>query len=167
LQRLQGLEGVPSFLLEGVTVEKTGDNTLRLTSEEPLPALPAILATPSCGIVNSKVVQENGGSADTTDTAEDFLNQTSAGSGPYILEKLDQASEAVLVLNTEYNGPQTPTYQKVILRNVKPATQKMNAESPFVPLLQPGSNVAYQPSVGRVYYNPVWLINVAGLTVAN
>jgi peptide/nickel transport system substrate-binding protein len=42
----------------------------------------------------------------------------------------------------------------------------MNADSPFVPLLQPGSNVAYRPSVTNVYYNPVWLINVAGLGLA-
>ncbi|MDR1078208.1 MAG: hypothetical protein LBL55_06060, partial [Propionibacteriaceae bacterium] len=39
----------------------------------------------------------------------------------------------------------------------------MNAESPFVPLLQPASNVVSQPSVTNVYYNPVWIINVAGL----
>jgi peptide/nickel transport system substrate-binding protein len=42
----------------------------------------------------------------------------------------------------------------------------MNADSPFVPLVQPGSNVVYQPTVTGVYYNPVWLINVAGLDPA-
>jgi peptide/nickel transport system substrate-binding protein len=44
------------------------------------------------------------------------------------LEKLDVASEAILALNEKYNGPQRPTYKKVILRNVEPATQKMNVE---------------------------------------
>jgi peptide/nickel transport system substrate-binding protein len=39
----------------------------------------------------------------------------------------------------------------------------MNADSPFVPLLQPASNVVSQPSVTNVHYNPVWIINVAGL----
>jgi peptide/nickel transport system substrate-binding protein len=42
----------------------------------------------------------------------------------------------------------------------------MNAESPFIPLIQPGSNVAHQASVTNVYYNPTWLINVAGLGAA-
>jgi peptide/nickel transport system substrate-binding protein len=41
--------------------------------------------------------------------------------------------------------------------------EAMNEQSPFVPLIQPGSNVAHQPSVTNVYYNPTWLINVAGL----
>ncbi|MDR2377988.1 MAG: ABC transporter substrate-binding protein [Bifidobacteriaceae bacterium] len=128
LKRLQGLKGNPSFLLDGVSVEKVDDQTLKLTTADPSPALPAVLATPSCGIVNSKLVQENGGSTDESDAAEEFLNQTSAGSGPYVLDKLDTASEAVLVKNPNYNGPQTPVYDTVIVRNTEPATQKMNVE---------------------------------------
>ncbi|MDR1392710.1 MAG: ABC transporter substrate-binding protein [Bifidobacteriaceae bacterium] len=128
LQRLQGLEGNPSFLLAGVQVEKVDEMTLKLVTDVPSPSLPAVLATPSCGIVNSKLVQENGGSTSATDSAEEFLNETSAGSGPYILEKLDTASEAILVKNDKYNGPQKPTYDTVILRNTEPATQKMNVE---------------------------------------
>ncbi|MDR2453216.1 MAG: ABC transporter substrate-binding protein [Bifidobacteriaceae bacterium] len=128
LQRLQGLKGNPSFLLDGVTVSQVDDMTLKLVTAEPSPALPAILATPSCGILNSKVVLENGGSTDESDQAEQFLNTTSAGSGPYTLDKLDTASEAILVKNPKYNGWQTPAYETVILRNTEPATQKMNVE---------------------------------------
>ncbi|MCL1898206.1 MAG: ABC transporter substrate-binding protein [Micrococcales bacterium] len=128
LQRLQGLKGNPSFLLDGVTIEKVDDMTAKLTSDEPAPALPAILATPSLGIVNSKVVIENGGTTDESDAAEAYLQTNPAGSGPYVLEKLDVATEAVLVKNPAYNGPQNPTYETVILRNTEPATQKMNVE---------------------------------------
>ncbi|MDR1633324.1 MAG: ABC transporter substrate-binding protein [Bifidobacteriaceae bacterium] len=128
LQRLQGLKGNPSFLLDGVTVTKVDDKTLKLTTADPAPALPAILATPSLGVVNSKLVLENGGAIDESDTAEEFLNGTSAGSGPYTLEKLDTASEAILVKNAKYNGAQKATFDKVILRNTEPATQKMNVE---------------------------------------
>jgi peptide/nickel transport system substrate-binding protein len=80
------------------------------------------------GIVNAKVVQENGGTIDESDGAEKYLNANSAGSGPYTLESFDVATEAVFVRNANYNGPQTVTYDKVILRNVEPATQKMNVE---------------------------------------
>jgi peptide/nickel transport system substrate-binding protein len=128
IQRLQGLQGNPAFLLDGVTVEEIDDSSFKLTTAEPSPSLPAILATPSCGILNSKVVIEQGGATDATDTAEEFLNGTSAGSGPYVLDKLDTASEAILVKNDKYNGPQTPTYDQIILRNTEPATQKMNVE---------------------------------------
>ena len=128
LERLQGLKDNPSFLLDGVTVTKVDDMTVSLTSEESAPALPSILATPSLGIVNSKLVIENGGTTDESDAAEAFLQGTSAGSGPYILEKLDVVSEAILVKNPNYNGPQNPTFETVILRNTEPATQKMNVE---------------------------------------
>ena len=83
----------------------------RLVSEQPNPALPRILPTPTLGIVNSDVVIENGGTdqpgADTDDTAEEFLNSTSAGSGPYILESFSTTSETVIARNPEYVGPNT------------------------------------------------------------
>lgn len=128
LTRFQGLKGNGSFLLDGVTISKVDDKTVKLTTASPSPALPAILATPSIGILNSKVVQANGGTTDEKDGAETFLNGTSAGSGPYTLESLDLSSQAVLVKNQAYNGAQKPTYEKVILRNVEAATQKLNVE---------------------------------------
>ncbi|MDR1442505.1 MAG: ABC transporter substrate-binding protein [Bifidobacteriaceae bacterium] len=128
LERLQGLKGNPAFLLDGVSVEKIDDATVKLTTAESAPALPAILATPSLGILNSKVVKDHGGATDDSDTAEEFLNGNSAGSGPYVLEKLDVSSEAILAKNEKYNGPQKATYDRVILRNTEPATQKMNVE---------------------------------------
>ena len=128
LQRLIDMAGNPSFLLDGVTVTKVDDKTVKLTSKDSNPALPAILATPSAGIVNSKVVQANGGTTGTDDKAESYLNANSAGSGPYILKTMDVSSQVVLTKNPAYNGPQKPYYDTVILRNVEPATQKMNVE---------------------------------------
>ena len=128
LNRLVGMKGNPSFLLEGVAISKVDDKTVKMATAESAPALPATLATPSAGILNSTVVMANGGTTDDTDAAEDYLNNNSAGSGPYVLESLDVASQAVLVKNPAYNGRQKPYYNKVILRNVEPATQKMNVE---------------------------------------
>jgi peptide/nickel transport system substrate-binding protein len=128
LKRLQGIKGNPSFLLEGVTVAKTSDTTLTLTSAEPNPALPYILPNPSLGVVNKKVVEKNGGSDTASDKAEKFLNKTSAGSGPYVLESFDAASQVVLTKNPKYTGT-APTYSRIVLRNVQGPTQKLNVEA--------------------------------------
>ncbi|MET0353565.1 MULTISPECIES: ABC transporter substrate-binding protein [Plantibacter] len=128
LQRVQGVKGNPSFLLDGVTIEKTSDTTLTLTSATPNPALPFILPNPALGVVNKKVVEENGGSATADDAAESFLNTTSAGSGPYKLESFDAASQVVFTANPEYTGTK-PAYERVVLRNVQGPTQKLNVEA--------------------------------------
>ncbi|WGD37125.1 ABC transporter substrate-binding protein [Lysinibacter sp. HNR] len=127
LQRVQGVQGNPSFLLDGVTVEKVDDSTLTLTSDEPNPALPFILPNPALSVVNQDVVEQNGGSATESDDAERFLNSQSAGSGPYQLESFDAASQVVLSVNPEYTG-EKPAYDRVVLRNVAGPTQKLNVE---------------------------------------
>ncbi|MCL2483307.1 MAG: ABC transporter substrate-binding protein [Propionibacteriaceae bacterium] len=128
LNRLIGIAGNPSFLLDGVTVTKIDDKTVQLTTNAPEPALPSILASPPTGIVNSKVVEANGGTTDSSDGAENFLNSASAGSGPYMLQSMDITSQVTLVKNPDYTGPRTPTYNTVILRNVPASTQQMNLE---------------------------------------
>ena len=109
LNRVRELKSSGSFLMEGVTAEAVDASTVRLTTEAPNPALPRILPTPTLGIVNSDVVIENGGTdqpgADADDAAEEFLNSTSAGSGPYILESFSTTGETVVAANPEYVGP--------------------------------------------------------------
>lgn len=128
LQRLIGMKGNPSFLLDGVTVAKKDDSTVVLTSATPNAALPFILPNPALSVVNSKVVTANGGTTDEKDAAEKYLNGASAGSGPYVLKSLDVASQAVLAKNPKYNGPDKPAYDTVVIRNVKAATQVLNVQ---------------------------------------
>jgi peptide/nickel transport system substrate-binding protein len=128
LQRVIGLKGNPSFLLDGVTVTKKDDKTVVLTTKTPTPALPSILANPALGILNSKVVKANGGSTTTSDTAEKYLNTHSAGSGPYVLSSLNLSSQVVLTTNKKYDGPEKPTYGRVVIQNVEGATQKINVQ---------------------------------------
>jgi peptide/nickel transport system substrate-binding protein len=128
LQRVIGMKGNPSFLLDGVTVAKSDATTVVLTSAEPNAALPFILPNPALSIVNSKVVTANGGTTDDKDGAEAFLNSTSAGSGPYMLKTLDVASQAVLTRNPAYNGPARPAYENIVIRNVQAATQALNVQ---------------------------------------
>ncbi|MGM7678898.1 ABC transporter substrate-binding protein [Microbacterium sp. A94] len=128
LQRIQGMvEAKPNFLLNGVTIEEVDDKTIRFTTETPLLQLPAILANPALGIVNADVVIENGGTTDGTDTAQAFLDGTSAGSGPFVLDTLDLASQIVLTGNDEYDGKEDSAYDRVVIRNVsESATQLAN-----------------------------------------
>lgn len=162
LERFQGIEGNPSFLLEGVKIEKTSDTTLTLTSPKPNPTLAYILPNPSLGIVNSKVVKENGGTTDKDDGAESFLNGTSAGSGPYVLESYDATSQIVLTANENYVGDQ-PAKTRIVLRNVNGETQSLNiqaGESQIALDLNPDQvakldasavDVQTQPSTSTVY----------------
>ena len=117
LQRVIGLKGNPSFLLDGVTVTKKDDTTVVLTAATPTPALPSILANPALGIVNSKVVKANGGTTGESDAAEKYLNTHSAGSGPYVLDSLNLASQVVLTKNRSTTATK-PAYSRVVIRNV-------------------------------------------------
>lgn len=128
LQRIQGMvDAKPNFLLTGVQIEEVDAETIRFTTETPLLQLPAILANPALGIVNSDVVIENGGTTDGTDTAQKFLDGTSAGSGPFVLDTLDLSSQIVLKANEEYNGDEEPAFDRVVIRNVsESATQLAN-----------------------------------------
>lgn len=128
LQRIQGMaDAKPNFLLTGVTIEEVDEKTIRFTTETPQLQLPAILANPALGIVNSDVVIENGGTTDGDDTAQAFLDGESAGSGPFVLDTLDLSSQIVLTGNEEYNGDEASAYDRVVIRNVtESATQLAN-----------------------------------------
>jgi peptide/nickel transport system substrate-binding protein len=128
LQRVQAMtDAKPNFLLSGITIKQSGDTTVTFTGESPMLQLPAILASPALGILNSDVVIEHGGSLKGDDTAQAWLDKNSAGSGPYALDSLDLTSQITLVANKNYSGAEVPAYTRVVLRNVsESATQLIN-----------------------------------------
>ena len=132
LNRVRNLAGNGSFLMEGITAEAVDETTVVLTAEQPTPQLLRILPNPTLGILNADLVRENGGSADAdaaeTDTAEEFLNDQSAGTGPYVLESFSTATETTLTANPDYWGT-PPVYERVVLRNVEATTQALNVQS--------------------------------------
>jgi peptide/nickel transport system substrate-binding protein len=135
LRRLVNIKGNPSFLLAGVTASAGGKYTVILRSKTPNTALPAILANPSTGIVNSKLVRAQGGTdatnASTTDKAEKWLNSsdsTGAGSGPYVLKSFSTTSQVTMVPNTRYWGAKKPAFDTVVLRNMIAPTQLINIQ---------------------------------------
>ncbi len=131
-RRLINLKGNPSFLLAGVTVSAKGPYTVVLKSKAPNPAIPAIVANASLGVVNSTVVKANGGTdaanADKTDKAEAFLNKTSAGSGPYILKSFNTTSRVELTENPRNWGHRKPGFAKVVMRNILAPAQLLSVQ---------------------------------------
>ena len=132
--RLKNLAGNPSFLAETIaSVEAPDDKTVVLTLTQPDPSILAKLVFDAFSIVNQSEVEANGGTAGedaaTADTAEEWLNSNSAGSGPYVLESWEPTVETVLVRNENYWG-EPPAIDRIIFRNIaEAATQKIQLEA--------------------------------------
>jgi len=132
--RMKNLTGNPSFLAGGIaSVEAPDAATVVLTLSAPDPSILAKLVFGAFSVVSKAQVTANGGSdaadAATADTAETWLNSTSAGSGPYVLESWDPGVETVLVRNENYWGA-APAIERVIFRNIpEAATQKLQLEA--------------------------------------
>ena len=106
-----------------------------MKSKTPATQLPAILANPSTGIVNSKLVKAHGGTAAANaakaDKAEQWLNSTAsagAGSGPYTLKSYSTTSQITLAPNTKYWGAKKPAFGSVVVRNMIAPTQLINVQ---------------------------------------
>ncbi len=129
-ERLHNLKDNPSWLMDVVdSIEVVDDHTVAITLTEPNAAFLAMLVSPNFGIVDSKTVQEHGGvsteDADTKDAATDWLDQNSAGTGPYILKGWTRDVEVVLEKNPDY-WREPAKLDKIIIKNVTDsATQRM------------------------------------------
>jgi peptide/nickel transport system substrate-binding protein len=134
MNRLMNVNGNPSFLADNIeSVTANDDGTVTFTLVQADPSFLSLLPNYAFSIVDSQMVMEQGGTdaddAAETDTAEEYLNGTSAGTGPYILENWEREVETVLVRNPNYYGEQ-PYFDRVIITNIaEPATQKLALES--------------------------------------
>lgn len=131
--RLKNLKGNPSFLAENIAnVEAVDTHTVRITLHEPEGAFLTKLTEPPFSVVDSKVVQAQGGTnaenAAETDTAQAWLDQNSAGSGPYVLKKWVLKDELVLERNPDYWGP-APQIDEIVLKEIEdPNTQALQLQ---------------------------------------
>ena len=132
--RLKNVKAQPSFLTDPIaSLEAIDDRTVAITLNEPRPSFLSELANTAFSVTNAEVVQAQGGTdaadAAETDTAVDYLDQTSAGTGPYILESWAPQEETVLVRNPNFWGEQ-PYFDRIIIVNIpEAATQKVALES--------------------------------------
>lgn len=112
-------------MLESVEVVDPLTVKFKLTS--PTPQWLAVCANPSLGIEDSKLVKEHGGTdaadADKTDTAKDWLDRNSAGSGPYVMTNWTPKAEIIFEANANYFRGK-PYFDRVIIKhNSDPTTQ--------------------------------------------
>ncbi|HEY6074257.1 MAG TPA: ABC transporter substrate-binding protein, partial [Anaerolineales bacterium] len=138
--RLLNVAGAPAFNLDGVgKVEAVDDYTVKVSTApgddgkpQPLPQFLSSACNPSLGIQDSKLVKEHGGTdaadASTTDKAKEWLDQNSAGSGPFVLTKWSPKSDIELTANPNYFKG-APHFDKVVIKHVSdPTTQEQMLE---------------------------------------
>lgn len=109
INRCKNLQGNPSFICDTIeSMEAPDDYTVVFHLTQPDSAILSKLTYSSLAVLDSAVVKENGGTdaadAASTDTAQDYLNSTSAGSGMYIMTSYIQDEEVVLEKNPNYWG---------------------------------------------------------------
>ena len=134
LNRTKNLKGNPSFICDTIeSIECPDENTvvIHLTNQDS--AILSKLGYAACSILDSKVVIENGGTdaedASTADTAQTYLDSTSAGSGMYVLTSYTPDEEIVLEKNDNYWGTSTNVDKYIIKLQDDSNTQMMGLSS--------------------------------------
>ncbi|HEY9389949.1 MAG TPA: ABC transporter substrate-binding protein [Mycobacteriales bacterium] len=122
LMRFKNTQGPGAWLvdnMEGATAESP--TQVNVTLAKPDVSFLAILTSPSLGIVNAKTVRAQGGTdaadAAKTDKAQPWLNEHSAGSGPFVLKNWQRNEELVLERNPNYWGT-APDVERVSIKFV-------------------------------------------------
>ncbi len=134
IERAMGIKGNPSFLLDGITAIETPDPlTVMVHKSDPDPAFIAKGSYAVFGVLDSKTVMAHGGTsgpdAKSTDTAEQWLNQNSAGTGPFIMTRYVPDSEVDVQKFVGYWKGEAP-FDRVIYRNIpQAATQKLTLQA--------------------------------------
>lgn len=123
LERLANLKGNPSFLMQGVIeVAAPDDQTVIIRTEASNSEMLGILAAPYAAVVNRAAAEAGGAlagpDADSTDQAESWFLQNSAGSGPYVLDSFAPDDELRLVRNDAYWRDPAPI-GSVVMRQVR------------------------------------------------
>lgn len=128
LNRLQNLKGSSASFFGGLHASAPDARTVVVTSDTANPTVPVLLTMPAASILNSAVVTRNGGTAGAdaaaADQARSYLDQASAGSGPYVLESNSPGQQIVLAANNRYWGAK-PANSRVVIKNMDAQNQKL------------------------------------------
>ncbi|MDP9364646.1 MAG: ABC transporter substrate-binding protein [Chloroflexota bacterium] len=132
LNRMKNLKGNPAFLVTDYwdSVEALDPLTLRFNLSTPNPALVPILSTPFITVLDSRAVREHGATdapdADQTDTAQEYLNGNSHGTGPFVMRQWDVNTEVIIERNPNYWG-EAQQLERIIWRNIAAATEQLQS----------------------------------------
>jgi peptide/nickel transport system substrate-binding protein len=141
-RRLGNLKDNPAWLFSDhvASIEAADTATVRITLKEPNAAFLSILTSPNFAVVDAKAVRAHSGTdaanADKADKATDWLDQNSAGTGPFILKKWTRGVEVVLERNAGYwRAPSS--WGRIVVRDIPdPATQLEQVERGDVHIAQ-------------------------------
>ncbi len=139
MRRLHYLSDNPSFLADpfstatAVNVKAVDPMTVQFTLAAPNVAFLSYMATNNTVVLDSKAVKEKGGTdaptAKDTDKAKDFLDQNSAGTGPFILKSFKIKDEVVMDKNPNYWGSPAK-FDRFILKQMKDSgTERQQLEA--------------------------------------
>jgi len=131
LDRVRFIKFQSSQYLSNVTsVNVVDDYTVDIMLKNPSEPLLNILVAPSFSITDRKVVEVNGGDASQDSKAKDkataWLNQNSAGTGPYKLTGWVHNSQIQLVANPNYWG-KPPAFKRIVIRHFQDGAAQMLA----------------------------------------
>ncbi|HSB69199.1 MAG TPA: ABC transporter substrate-binding protein [Candidatus Methylomirabilis sp.] len=121
-ERLKYLKDDASALAENIArVDVIDPLTVKVVLEDKTQPLLPFLIAPNFGIVDSKVVRQQGGlstpDADKNDKATAYLDQRSVGTGPYTLTRWSRSTEIELVRNPGY-WRQPAAFERVLIRHI-------------------------------------------------
>ncbi len=143
-ERLAGLQDASSYLVSTIkTIDTPDPQTVKVTLSQSNSAFLAQVNASYLGIMNSKVAEAQGATADpATDKAETWFLSNSAGSGPYVLESYQSGSELRLKRNDNYWGTKANFPEVVIKETPDAVTQRQQLEAGSVDIAMQISNDA-------------------------
>ncbi|MCI8823603.1 MAG: ABC transporter substrate-binding protein [Lachnospiraceae bacterium] len=130
INRCKNLQGNPAFIADTIeSMEAPDEKTIVFHLTQPDSAILSKLTYSALAILDSTVVKENGGTdaadASTADTAQAYLDTTSAGSGMYVMTSYLPDEEVVLEKNPNYWGEATNVDKYIIKIQPDANTQMM------------------------------------------
>jgi peptide/nickel transport system substrate-binding protein len=110
--------------------EVVDPRTIDLVMNDPAAPLLNILCAPAFGVLEKKLVEQHGGTAAADakerDKATDWLNQNSAGTGPYRLVRWERNQQIQLVRNP-HHWRGAPAYERVVIRHFSDSAAQLLA----------------------------------------
>ncbi|PJF48268.1 MAG: ABC transporter substrate-binding protein [Chloroflexi bacterium] len=122
-KRMGALQDNPAWLYNDhvASIEAPDASTVKITLKEPNAAFLSMLVSPNFAVVDSKVVKEQGGTdaddAKDTDKATDWLDNNSAGTGPYTIKEWKRGEQVVIERNPNYWRGPVP-FDRIIFREI-------------------------------------------------